>query len=186
MRVAITGCIGSGKSTVLKMLQDMGYPCLSADEINRQLLQKKEVQDHICSILELTTFSIEEMKTKMFQSTEKKKEVEVYLHPLILDHINQHKTTGLQFVEVPLLFECGWQIYFDRTVVCVCDDRVAMERLTQKRNMDLQDAKQRLACQMPSEMKMKLADYVIYNNDSVFILEQLVKKLVIDLNEKME
>ena len=39
MKVAITGTIGSGKSTVLKMLADEGYPCLSADAINKELLE---------------------------------------------------------------------------------------------------------------------------------------------------
>ena len=62
MKVAITGTIGSGKSTVLKMLADEGYPCLSADAINKELLENEVIQEKIVLLLGLESFSKENIR----------------------------------------------------------------------------------------------------------------------------
>lgn len=186
MKVAITGTIGSGKSTVLKMLADEGYPCLSADAINKELLEDVTIQDKIVSLLDLPSFSKENVRDVIFTDKEKKKILEAFLHPLILNEIqncNEYKE-GIQFVEVPLLFECGWDTYFDYTVCVYVDDEVAKERLVKYRNMNLDDVNQRIASQMPTQEKLNRCDFSINNNDSAFILKELVNKLLIALRGK--
>ena len=186
MKVAITGTIGSGKSTVLKMLADEGYPCLSADAINKELLEDVNVQDKIVSLLELQSFSKENVRDVIFKDSKKKQALEAFLHPLILQEIqncNEYKD-GIQFVEVPLLFESGWEKYFDYTVVVYVDDEIAKHRLVKYRRMNLDDVNQRIASQMPTLEKLNRCDFSINNNDSAFILKELVNKLLIALRGK--
>lgn len=186
MKVAITGTIGSGKSTVLKMLADEGYPCLSADAINKELLEDVNVQDKIVSLLALPSFSKENVRDVIFKDSKKKQALEAFLHPLILQEIqncNDYKD-GIQFVEVPLLFESGWEKYFDYTVVVYVDDEIAKHRLVTYRGMNLDDVNQRIASQMPTQEKLIRCDFSINNNDSAFILKELVNKLLIALRGK--
>lgn len=186
MKVAITGTIGSGKSTVLKMLADEGYPCLSADAINKELLEDVNVQDKVVSLLELPSFSKENVRDVIFKDSKKKQALEAFLRPLILNEIqncNEYKD-GIQFVEVPLLFESGWDTYFDYTVVVYVDDEIAKHRLVTYRGMNLDDVNQRIASQMPTLEKLNRCDFSINNNDSAFILKELVNKLLIALRGK--
>ena len=186
MKIAITGTIGSGKSTVLQILKEEGYPCLSADAINQQLLEDVQIQKHICDLLELASFSKENVRDAIFQNQDKKQRLEGLLHPLILDTILKCEDykENLQFVEVPLLFEVGWEQYFDYTVVVYCDEDVAKKRLVQNRGMSIEDVNQRLRAQMPTKLKVEKANFAICNNDSAFILRILVKELLNALREK--
>ena len=186
MRVAITGTIGSGKSTVLQLLMDMGYPCLSADLINKELLEDVSVQQHIVQLLNLDSFSKENVRDCIFTNMEMKLKLEQFLHPLILDRIMHCDVfkDGIQFVEVPLLFECGWEKYFDYSVVVYCDVEVAKKRLVEFRGMNLVDVEQRIMNQMSTSEKLTKADFSICNNDSAYILKELVKQLLYVLHGK--
>lgn len=187
MKVAITGTIGSGKSTVLKELMDLGYPCLSADAINKELLEQEDVQNDIVNLLNLDSFSKENIRDVIFNNRDMKLKLEGYLHPLILSKINACDVykDGIQFVEVPLLFESGWDIYFDYSVVVYCDEDVARYRLVNFRGMDLEDVNLRIQSQMPTKEKITKADFTICNNDSAFILKELVKELLDALHGKI-
>ena len=187
MKVAITGTIGSGKSTVLKELSDLGYPCLSADAINKELLEQRDVQKDIVNLLNSDSFSKENIRDVIFNNQDMKKKLEGYLHPLILNTINDCDLykDGIQFVEVPLLFESGWNVHFDYSVVVYCDEDVARYRLVNFRGIDLEDVNQRIRNQMPTEEKITMADFSICNNDSAFILKELVKELLYTLREKL-
>ena len=183
MKVAITGTIGSGKSTVLQILLEMGFPCLSADAINKELLEQTGVQNDIVNLLNLDSFSKENIRDVIFNNQDMKKKLEGYLHPLILEEIKKCDTykDGIQFVEVPLLFESGWEVHFDYSVVVYCDEDIARYRLVNFRGMDLEDVNQRIRNQMSTEKKITKADFAICNNDSAFILKELVKELLYTL-----
>ena len=94
------------------------------------------------------------------------------MHPLILAQLNERDDDPL-FAEVPLLFEAGWEIYFDLNVIVVTDFDLLIERLAE-RGMTENEAIRRLTAQMDISEKIKRADKIIYNNGSLTDLYRLV------------
>ena len=90
------------------------------------------------------------------------------MHPLILKRLQERKEDPL-FAEVPLLFETGWDEYFDHNLLIVTDLDLLIERVGE-RGMSKDELLKRLDAQMSVEEKAKRADKIIYNNGS---LEQL-------------
>ena len=175
MKVAITGNIGSGKSEVLNIIKNSGYECCSADEINSKLLTKKRIQNKVLELLELDTFSKEEISRTIFSDATKRQKLENFLHPLILVEIEKiTKDKKLVFVEVPLLYEAKWELFFDRVILCSVSKEVAIKRLVASRGFDYQTALCRYNSQLANEEKIALADYVIDNEGDY---QQLVNKV---------
>ncbi|MBQ6493674.1 MAG: dephospho-CoA kinase [Erysipelotrichaceae bacterium] len=173
MKVAVSGSIGSGKSVVCEYLVQKGYAVFSCDEVNRHLLDKGE--EGYLKVKEIfpECFSEDELDRKklaelIFADEEKRKILECIMHPLILKRLQERKEDPL-FAEVPLLFETGWDEYFDHNLLIVTDLDLLIERVGE-RGMSKDELLKRLDAQMSVEEKAKRADKIIYNNGS---LEQL-------------
>ena len=118
---------------------------------------------------------------RIIKTSDKRKQLEAIQHPLILAWVKEQcaaSTDALIFVEVPLLFESGWEKYFDESWVVVADEAVVIKRLKQNRSMDDEAIKARLKTQMKSEMKIKKADHVIVNNASLEELQSQIDSLL--------
>ncbi len=190
IKAAITGSMGSGKSYVLNLLKEKGYPIISADEINRiQLLKGHEgytqvVEAFSCEILdERQEIDKRKLASIIFSNNQKKMLLESIMHPLIMEEIENWANsinTSLVFIEVPLLFEANLQDHFDISIVVVADEETIFERLYKGRNISKEEALQRLNKQMPVILKKELADYCIDNSvgkDTNKQLEQLLESL---------
>lgn len=186
--IAITGIIGSGKSTVSKLLKERGYLVLDCDQGSRECI-KKESQGYYemlnafsASILDADgNIDRKKVAELVFSDVEKRKKLEAIQHPLILKWVQEQCAASedtLVFVEVPLLFECGWECYFDKSLVVVADENVVFERLKQARSMSDEEIRKRLNTQMSSELKINKADYVIINNGSLIELNQQIDSLL--------
>lgn len=168
--IAISGTIGSGKSEVSRYLRRKGYDVFDCDEENRRLLEEGnegflKVAQHFPEVIDDGRLDKKALSKIVFADEEKKKLLESLLHPLILSKLRERKDDPL-FAEVPLLFEAGWDRYFDHNVLIVADEDVVVERLLE-RGMDLQDIRSRMKAQMSAEEKIKRADKIIYNNGSL-------------------
>ncbi len=179
--LAITGSIGSGKSTVTKLLAEEGYKTISCDEINRDLLQKVEVKEKLSMILE-EPFSKEALSKHIFTSSEQGKSAEKYLHETIFKEVNKFIETNsnekLLVIEVPLLFESKWDKYFDYNVAVFTPTDKLYQRLEKDRHMSKEQIKERLAKQLPAEEKKQLADHCIINDANLDKLKNNVGKLL--------
>ncbi|MDE5601379.1 MAG: dephospho-CoA kinase, partial [Clostridia bacterium] len=135
MRIAIVGGIGSGKSEVLKVARDMGLACLSADEINSDLLNTPEYIAEIArafptavcggridrAILAKIVFSDDSARIKLNEIA----------HPRILARIREEKSSPL-VVEMPLFLECGAQTLFDEVLFVYTPMTLRLERLEKR------------------------------------------------------
>ncbi|MEG0360452.1 MAG: dephospho-CoA kinase [Longicatena sp.] len=173
--IGLTGIMGAGKSSVIAILEKHSITVLDADKINANLLCKgnagyvklvsvfgKELLDGDANIDKTL------MSTIIFQDEQSRLLAEGILHPLIKEEIRKeiekHKDEKLVVVEVPLLFECKWEAFFDEVWVVACDEDILLERLKQYRKIDEKVARARIAHQIPQCEKIKKADVVFYNN----------------------
>ena len=202
-KIAVTGTLSCGKSSVCRILKELGAYVLSADEIAHQLLTSDAALRQ--KIIDLLGPSILTEKTKqfskdsldrsriaqiVFKDLNLLKALEKLIHPAVYREINkeyQHQQQlphppSLFIVEIPLLFETDRQCDFDFVVTVGAPEESALKRFKETTNGTEQEFKNRMARQLPLQEKMKLADEVIMNNGSLSDLRQatteLYKKLI--------
>lgn len=162
--VAVTGSTGTGKTTLLGILQDRGYATVSSDDVVREVLGDRD---------------IEHIRQRFFADAEFRKAHERRIRPKVYREVAKKIVFLLLsghpvvFVEVPLLFELNLHHYF-HTVVVACDEKLQMERGKGMRYLE-----QRLALQLPMARKIELAQTVIYNNGGVEELAEEAARLEI-------
>jgi len=177
-RVAITGSIGSGKSTVSQLLREAGYEVDDCDKINARLLEsdqvKKLLEKEFRDVIKDDELDKKALAKIVFNDKEALKKLEAIMHPLIKEEIFEHSADkDLYICEVPLLFESGWQKYFDYVLTITVDEEIALKRLV-KRGLRKKEARLRLSKQWPLAKKLKGSDYILYNNGSKSDLKKAV------------
>lgn len=171
MKVAITGTIGSGKSEVSNYLRSKGYYVFDADKCNRELLNKGnlgylEVKKAFPDVFDNDVLNKPKLALKVFNSKENLAVLESIMHPLILDLMNKEaKKHDIFFAEIPLLFEKNWDCHFDHNLLVVSSDDIILKRLKAKGLNEI-DINNRIKSQFSTDMKIKRAEEIIYNNSS--------------------
>jgi dephospho-CoA kinase len=187
-KIAITGGIGSGKSTVAKIISDLGYPVFSCDETYAELLKDKNflkiLSERFGDILndegELDRNKLSQI---VFSDTKKLKELNDLTHPKIFDEMfNKSKDLqSLVFYEVPLLFEEGNEKLFDDVIVVLRDLNKRVVDIKKRDNL----SEDKILCRIKSQYNYEKADfakyYVTHNNGDfndlarsvVYILDKL-------------
>jgi dephospho-CoA kinase len=184
-KIAITGGVASGKSTVCQLFQKLGAYVVSADTIAHELLDPHtDLGRQILSILGegfLQNGKIDRalVAEKVFRDPKKLHELEQILHPEILKRIEceyesvSHTGRYTLFIaEIPLLFEIGAEKFYDVTIAVIADDAIAKQRVKSESEYN-----RRMSRQWSPEQKTTKANYTIKNNGSLNDLEDQVKKL---------
>lgn len=190
MIIGITGSICSGKSSVAcLMARLLSTDVIDADEICRKLLEKKndgwvglvdEWGDRF--LTDRREVDRTKLKEAVFNDIGVRKRLEMILHPLARREIRRvahdKNVRGQSLVvEVPLLFEAGWQDDFDQTVLVCSTKDICLERMNDRDGVSRVFGEKILAAQMDIEEKARLADFVINNSGSWFRTIMQVRRL---------
>lgn len=186
MHIAITGSIGSGKSSVSRILKSLGYPVFDADSLAKAQYERPEVKQALNDYFQEDLyphgiFDPARLSTLIFEDPrpEARHFVEALIHPLVLSVLDElAKTSGqtIVFSEVPLLYEAHGEDQFDRVLLVTCDEDVADKRLMEQRGMTLKEIRRRRGLQLNPSVKAALADDVIENNgDEVQLVKQVTQ-----------
>lgn len=192
----MTGGIGSGKSTVATMLAECGAGIISADQVVRRLLWRSSpCFPQILKIFgpEILTYGrIDRRKLAqcVFSSNTSRRQLEEILHPVAHSIIwqrchrwqRQHRYR-VAVVDVPLLFEVGWDKDVDIKVVVKADLEQQVNRATRHLKISSYEVKQRVSAQMPLAEKIKRADVVIDNRGNIKNTRTQVRTLWQDLKK---
>ncbi|MBR2792013.1 MAG: bifunctional DNA-formamidopyrimidine glycosylase/DNA-(apurinic or apyrimidinic site) lyase [Erysipelotrichaceae bacterium] len=187
LRVAITGNIGTGKSTVSALFMEEGYPVISCDEVNRELLEKESTRKHLAGLFNCDYSQVNKayIRERIFADEKMKKKVEEYLHNCIWNEVEQfyqsNKIAEMVVTEVPLLFETDWYRHFDCNVLVVSDKKDIVQRLMNDRHMSEEEIEKILQNQMPDDAKISMADAIIKNEGSIEILQKNVKRKITEI-----
>lgn len=188
--IGLTGNYGMGKSTVARLFREAGAVTLDLDEIVDRLLSEGFVIDGIKRILGDEVFSGKELNRSriakiIFEDKEKRELLEGFLHPLVIERmrnfLKKRDEKEIIIVEIPLLFEKGYEREFDKVITVYTDAETALKRLSDK-GTGRNEALMRLRAQMSVEEKIKRSDFVINNNGTI----EETKKQVLDIYEKLK
>lgn len=175
--IGLTGNIASGKSTALMCFKKLGAAVLSADEVVRQLYQQPAVRNKLKHLF--GTAEPAQMAKLVFENEIARKQLEAFLHPLVWKKM-QAEMKKIQapciVLELPLLFEAGWEKRVDVTVLIAGDQKTLPARLKARR-LSAQEYKRRLKNQLPQAEKMERADLCIINDKTPQELEEKISQL---------
>jgi dephospho-CoA kinase len=177
-KVAVTGGLSCGKSSVCRILHQLGAYVISADSVVHQLLSSDtNLGREVVHLLGSTILRNEEIDRSqigriVFRNPELLSKLELLLHPAVYREVNEEyekqlhnsKPPSLFIAEVPLLYESGGEKEFEKTVVIASDPDKCCERFIEATGKDASEYWLRSNRQLPLERKIELADYVIYNN----------------------
>jgi len=189
-KIALTGNIGCGKSTVGEILRELGAFVVDADKLIHSFYRKGHpVYEKVLSIFGKAVLNEEgeidrkKLATIVFGDTQKLRKLEEITHKALYEELERlyEKAGGKLFVvEASLVIEKGNKDKFDKVVVVYAPYEVCKER-AKRRGFSEEDFERRWRLQLPPEEKIKHGDYVIDNSRS---LEE-TKKQVIELYRKL-
>lgn len=175
--IGLTGGIGTGKSTVSAYLAQKGCKIIDADLISHQMTEAgspclAEIRDAFGEDVFLRDGNLDRKKVGrlVFADATKKKTLEQIITRRVIEktlRILQDcraQQEDLVVLDAPLLFECGMQRYTDETWLVVCRTETRLRRIAARDGLAEEDIQKRIANQMSTEQKEKLADYIIDNS----------------------
>ena len=184
IKVGLTGGIGSGKTTVAKVFETLGIPVYYADDRTKYLMNTDEtLKASIIQHFGNDTYKNGELDRKylaaiVFNNKEKLELLNSLTHPITIrdaDEWMKQQTTLYTIKEAALLFESGAAQQLDYIIGVYAPQHIRVKRVVQRDNLPVEDVMKRISRQIDEEMKMKLCDFIITNNDHQLVIPQVLE-----------
>lgn len=190
IKVAITGGIGSGKSSVSDYLVMKGYSVLRADLIAKELMaQDAQIKKKLIEEFGEESYSNDKLNTKYlaanaFSNEENVQKINSIVHPPVMEKIDQlakeiFKNQDIVFIETALVYEANLEDFFDYVLLVLADEKTRIERIINREKVTEEQVRARMQYQIPDEEKKDDADFVLDNNTTLQELENRVEFLLI-------
>ncbi|HCJ13106.1 MAG TPA: dephospho-CoA kinase [Gammaproteobacteria bacterium] len=191
LKIALTGGIACGKSSVSQIFKKLGVPIIDLDVIARTVVETNtqglvELVAHFGNgiLNDDQTLNRQALRQQLFKNSENQQVIEEILHPKILEKMQtdiEKLNTQLVIVEVPLLVEQNLSPLFDRAIVVDCSEENQLKRLLKREKLDEKLAKTMIATQASREQRLALSEKlptdILENNSEIFEMEQKVQDL---------
>ena len=191
LRIALTGGIACGKSTVGEIFQTLGAELISLDVLSREVVEPgtpglAELTQHFGSQILDSENHLDRAKLRslLLESEDNKQAIEQILHPKILKNMEikiKNCKKPLIIVEIPLLVEKNLEKSFDRAIIVRCNAQNQLKRLKNRENIDENQAKQLIKSQCSDNQRLEVAQQlptdIINNNADAAKLKQQVTQL---------
>lgn len=187
-KIVITGTIASGKSTLCKLLEEMGFKLISADEVNKELLipgaknyEAIKKSGDFDQAFENESLNKKKLAQIIFSDRKKLKKLNQLSHRNILDEIEKQieiLDEKVVFIEIPLFFQMEEKFDADEVWLVVTDYQIQIKRLMQRDRISLEYAKAKLESQEQLLNMKENSDVVFDNSTSVENLSTQLKKVL--------
>ena len=181
--IAITGGIGSGKSYVSVLLQAAGIPVYNTDnEAKRLMLSDEGIRQDLIALLGESVYTDGTLNKPMlasylFAGPENAARINAIVHPRVKADfcrwMEEHEGQEIVGLECAILFEAGFADTVDAVVTVYAPESLRVERAMKRDGATEAQIRARIAAQMDDEEKCRLSDYIIYNDGSISLENQL-------------
>ncbi len=184
--VGITGGIGSGKTTICRIIEHLGFPVYYSDLRAKQLIEtndeiialyKKKFGNDIYNHGKLDRERVAEI---FFKNEKIKNEIESVLHPLVINNFSEwviNEKSKIVFNENAILFESGGFKLMNTVVTVVAPENVKIKRIIDRDKATGQQIINRMKQQWDDERKTEMSEFVIYNDNFSLIIPQVISLL---------
>lgn len=182
MTIGLTGGIGSGKSTVAKVLESMGYSVFYSDQVAKELMASDQaLQSEITAHFGENAFENGKLNRtylaeRIFSNPADKTILNELIHPRVRSSFTAFTQTSdskLVFNEAAILFETGAYANFDKTLLVTAPEEMRIDRVMKRDNCSREDVQNRMDNQWSDDRKVPLSDFVIKNGDTDAVLSQI-------------
>jgi dephospho-CoA kinase len=183
LKVGLTGGIGSGKSIVAGIFKVLGIPVFDADSEAKKIM----VADPMLRTMLLQAFGEETysgetlnrqyLAAQVFNDSYKLDKLNSIVHPATLAAAEKWmKSQNAPYVikEAALLFEAGSAVNLEYVIGVTAPMHIRLQRVTNRDNLTRDEVKARMNRQIQDEIKMKLCDFVLVNNEQQLLLPQVI------------
>lgn len=184
VKIAITGGIGSGKSTVAEIIAKQGYTVISCDAVYSRLLSDKEFLNVLSAefgdiLTEEGTLDRKRLSTVVFSDKAKLAKLNELTHPAIMERaLEEMSGEGIYFCEVPLFFENNFEKLFDGVIVILRDKSIRISAVTERDNKTESEVVSRINNQFDYDNSKFEEYYVIHNNRNLKNLQSETLKII--------
>lgn len=189
--IGITGGIGSGKSTVSKLIEEAGYPVYYSDIRAKTIVNDHaQLQQKIKELLGENSYDENGLYDRkyvaeiVFEDEELLLKLNALIHPAVKIDFKKwvtEQTTSFVFKETALLFELKLYKSCYKSLLVTADDNCRLKRVMDRDDKTYREVETIMLRQMPEKDKVKLADFIIFNNDGLEELEEETKKILTEI-----
>lgn len=191
--IGLTGGIGSGKTTVAKFIEEMGFPVYFSDDRAKNIVNDDEaLKNKIKELLgeeaydENGFYNRKYVSGIVFNDDEMRLQLNALIHPAVkIDFENWVENQNSEFVfkETALLFELKLNESCYKSVLVTADDNIRIKRVMDRDQKTYREIEAVIDKQMPEKDKIKRADFVIFNNEGIDELKTATEKMMVELKE---
>lgn len=187
MIIALTGGIGSGKTTIAKLFETMGCLLYNSDEKAKDLYHQTEIKKRVIQLLgseaysangSLNTTYIAEV---IFKDKTALESLNAIIHPALEKdfkiYVNQQHPDCIIIKESALIFETDSYKKFKTIILVTAPLEQKIKRVMQRNKIPRENVVKRMSAQWPDEQKIPLANYIISNNDTEAVIPQVISVL---------
>lgn len=183
--IGLTGSIATGKTTASNYLKKLGYFVIDSDQIVKMLWQSNnQMIKKVVHTFDLDPKKdvVMQLRTFVFKNSTQLEQLNHIVHPYVFEVIQkkvlQNQDKDVIFIDMPLLFEVGYDQSCDETWLIYVTKEIQLKRLVKRDGLSIEAASDRIEQQMDIEKKRMLADVVFDNTkDKHTLHKQLLKQL---------
>ncbi|GAB4204993.1 MAG: dephospho-CoA kinase [Bacteroidia bacterium] len=185
--ICITGGIGSGKSTVSKIIQTLGYPVYYSDERAKQMYFLPEIKEQIIQLLGKDAYLNDKqinknyIASKIFSDKSLLEKINHIIHSAVKKDfqtfLNEHKEKNIVFKESALIFEAKLQNNCDKIILVTAPKDIRIKRVMKRDGLSEEEILQRMDKQWNDDEKIKHCDYLIVNLEEEPLLPKVLEIL---------
>ncbi|MDV3876666.1 dephospho-CoA kinase [Elizabethkingia anophelis] len=195
--IGLTGGIGSGKTTVARFIEEMGYPVYNSDTRAKDLVNESaDLKSAIIQLLgkqaydENGLYDRKYVGSVVFSNDELLKQLNAIIHPAVNKDFHdwvKKQSRKIIFKETALLFELKLNLQCDKSLLVTADESIRIKRVMDRDAKTYREVEKVIDNQMPERKKIRLADYIIENNSDMQHLrlntEKIMTNLISDLHK---
>jgi len=191
-KIALTGNIGSGKSTVSLIFNAIGIPVFNADIEAKKLYSEEEVKQEIKALFGNSVFAsdasvdFKRLADIIFNNKEALQKVNAIIHPLTLKKfkvwLEKNRDAAYTIHESAIIFENNLQHHFDQIITVSAPEEIRLSRISKRDNLKPETIRERMKNQLSEKEKCQLSDFVINNDGKEMLVPQIIKinKLILN------